>query len=121
MIARCSLAACKPEALLCGIKIIQRALGIRRAAVVIPERGASALSRLRTAAAEDGFAELFRFITATEIYPMHEDAQLIYALAGPAMPTERIRRISDMRYLIPLPAQRCLRCTRPESRASTLR
>ena len=81
-----TLAACKPEALLCGIKIIQRALGIRRAAVVIPERGASALSRLRTAAAEDGSAELFRFITATEIYPMHEDAQLIYALAGPAMP-----------------------------------
>ena len=81
-----TLAACKPEALLCGVKIIQRALGIRRAAVVVPERGTAALSRLRAAAAADGSAELFRFITATEIYPMHEDAQLIYALAGPAMP-----------------------------------
>lgn len=81
-----TLAACKPEALLCGVKIIQRALGIRRAAVVVPERGTAALSRLRAAAAADDSAELFRFITATEIYPMHEDAQLIYALAGPAMP-----------------------------------
>lgn len=81
-----TLVSSRREAFLCGIKIVQKALGIRRATVVLPERGADVSARLREAAASDGSAELFRFITATEIYPMHEDAQLIYALAGPAMP-----------------------------------
>ena len=84
-----------PQAVIGGLKILLRALGVRQGVIAVEDNKADAIRKLRHLTKE---SPLVRIAVLKTKYPQGDERQLIYALSGKELPAGRLP--ADLGYVI---------------------